>query len=326
MTNIYWPVYQNLEREVEHLTFAIHIDDAQLAVYSSKITDLVLRAAADIESLAKELYFLNGGLKKGKIKFDYDGLDHLIAQWKIDRKKVIISATNSFQSDRVITPFIKKEHRTSDIEQVYSGNGELVYGWNNAYQNLKHDRGNSIKFGSLKYLFEIMAALYVLNIYYRDESFDLEKDHAGNSFQANVGSLLFSVDVAIIGGHDGKGKPIIPDDFDEAIYYIDWTPETGRKLSDSMAEQQKDFNSRLVKHPKILAYAAEGKLEAYTGNNLAFDVLGEEDYITLLRLSTRAVKPATDQLLHHAVLNKGKVTAGYLDNEHLLPINEEEPQ
>ena len=53
--NIYWPVYANLEKGVDELAFAIHIDDSQLGVYSSRITDLILRAAAEIESLSKEL-------------------------------------------------------------------------------------------------------------------------------------------------------------------------------------------------------------------------------------------------------------------------------
>jgi len=56
MSNVYWPVYSNLEKGVDELAFAIHIDDAQLGVYSSRITDLILRAAAEIESLSKELY------------------------------------------------------------------------------------------------------------------------------------------------------------------------------------------------------------------------------------------------------------------------------
>ena len=43
--NIYWPVFKNIESEFSKLTYDIHIDDDQLTVYSSKITDLILRSA-----------------------------------------------------------------------------------------------------------------------------------------------------------------------------------------------------------------------------------------------------------------------------------------
>lgn len=35
--NLYWPVYQNLEREVISLANEIHFDDTQLNVYSVKM-------------------------------------------------------------------------------------------------------------------------------------------------------------------------------------------------------------------------------------------------------------------------------------------------
>lgn len=70
MNNIYWPVFRNLEKNIEELSFAIHFDDTQQGVYSSRISDLVLRAAAEIESLSKELYKTNGGTRTGEFKFD----------------------------------------------------------------------------------------------------------------------------------------------------------------------------------------------------------------------------------------------------------------
>ena len=60
MTNIYWPVYKNLERELLSLTYSIHVDDAQLKVYSSQISDLIIRSAIEIESISKELYLKEG--------------------------------------------------------------------------------------------------------------------------------------------------------------------------------------------------------------------------------------------------------------------------
>jgi len=92
MNNIFWPVYKNLENEFNNLMFNIHIDDDQLNVYSSKISDLILRAATEIESLAKELYKLNGGTKTDRIKYDEDAIKHLNQIWSLEKKVVIISS------------------------------------------------------------------------------------------------------------------------------------------------------------------------------------------------------------------------------------------
>ena len=128
MDNLYWPVYKNLEQAVDELSFAIHIDDKQLDVYSSRITDIILRAATEIESISKELYISNGGTKaSNNIKFDDDAIKHLKKLWKLDLKKVIISSPNCFQMNRVLIPFVKNETRTS------SSSGKQTYSWNNAY-------------------------------------------------------------------------------------------------------------------------------------------------------------------------------------------------
>lgn len=107
MTNIYWPVYKNLESGVLKLSYSIHIDDNQLNVYSSFITDLILRASAEIESISKELYKNNGGLKTEKINYDTDALRHLNKLWKLENKVLLISSANCFQSIKELKPFIK---------------------------------------------------------------------------------------------------------------------------------------------------------------------------------------------------------------------------
>ena len=61
--NLYWSVYQNLEKELIELTNHIHVDDKQINVYSMKISELLIRASIEFESLAKELYINNGGPK-----------------------------------------------------------------------------------------------------------------------------------------------------------------------------------------------------------------------------------------------------------------------
>lgn len=81
----------------------------------------------------------------------------------------------SLRSVILISPFIdlKKEHTKIQpfLKIKDSKNNKCTYEWDEAYQNLKHDKGNAIeKFGTIKSLFSVMAALYLLNIYYHYES------------------------------------------------------------------------------------------------------------------------------------------------------------
>lgn len=295
MTNIYWPVFKNLERGVSELTFAIHVDDTQLDVYSSRITDLILRAAAEIESLAKELYAQNGGTKTGQIKYDDDAIKHLKNLWALDKKVVVISSPNCFQTQRVLTPLVKNVTRTGSAKQTYS--------WNNAYQNLKHDRGNSIAFGSVRFLFDIMAALFVLNVYFRDETIELGKDSSGTTFEPGVGSELFSVQFASRHSYDGKGQYKKPDDFDESIYFMDWTEDSAKPYLESVANMEQHRVQLILQNPKIQEYCSQNDVTNYEGN-LAWDVLGKDEYVALIQQTMRAVPIKIDQLLYHALLNK----------------------
>ena len=60
-SNLYWPVYKNLEKEVLKLADYIHFSDDQLGTYSMFIADLIVRCSVEIEALSKELYCMLGG-------------------------------------------------------------------------------------------------------------------------------------------------------------------------------------------------------------------------------------------------------------------------
>lgn len=98
MTNFYWPVYKNLEHELVNISNIIHIDDDQLQVYSIKIGELLLRCAVEIESLSKELYFMNGGQQPSgrDLYYDTDCINYLESRWTLSKKKVIVSSINFY--------------------------------------------------------------------------------------------------------------------------------------------------------------------------------------------------------------------------------------
>lgn len=295
--NTYWPVYKNLEKSVEELTFSIHVDDQQMNVYSSKIKDLILRAAIEIETLAKDLYHSHKGPKKAQLTYD-DALKFLNQKWLLEKKVVFISSPNCFQTQRIIFPFLKDETRT--------GKKRKTYGWNNAYQNLKHDRNQNIGFGSIYYLFQIMSALYLLNVYYKNEAFDLGQSSAGLNFDSNLGSILFSIQIAKSVNNDKDGNRQKEKNFDECAYFFDMTEKTKTAMSDSMKKHNATFVDLLGKHPKFIEYVQQGKNLAYKGKNMPWDALGKDEYIRLMQL-TMQKSPINWTSEYVALLNKNQI-------------------
>ena len=195
-SNIYWPVYKNLEKEVLKLADFLHFSDDQTRVYSMHIADLIIRCAVEIEAIAKELYSSLGGNvspvdahgNARDLYFDTDCLDLLEQSWNIGKKQIAVSSINFHFTDkknRVLTPLHKANKRGTSGSK-----------WKQAYQAVKHDRRNSLKKGNIENLLNALGALFILNVYYRDESFSLGRIFSADSFDSRLGSDIFSVFVA----------------------------------------------------------------------------------------------------------------------------------
>ncbi|WP_276379883.1 hypothetical protein [Flavobacterium sp. H4147] len=298
MSNIYWPVYKNLEMGVLTLSYSIHIDDNQLNVYSSQISDLILRASAEIESISKELYKLNGGTKTSKIKYDSDALEHLNALWKLDQKVVLISSANCFQTIKELKPFLKNER-----SGYHNG---LTYTWNNSYQNLKHDRANSLEYGTLKYLFDIMSALFILNLYYKNDTISLYNDGGGINFPLNMGSDLFSVKLHkwfFYGENMSYSKK---DFFDECLYYTHYTDQTIENLKEAHKKDLHEFNQSFLDHPKTVSYLQNNVVEDIFNETVMKEILGDEDLFNLTKRHYTNQAEASKYTQWQALLNKNE--------------------
>ena len=83
MNQFFWNAYKRLEKEVLALSEDIHFSDEQLGVYSSKIGDLLVRIAIEVESLSKVLYLANGGTMPTDrdLYFDTDCMKFLEDKW-----------------------------------------------------------------------------------------------------------------------------------------------------------------------------------------------------------------------------------------------------
>lgn len=222
MVNLYWPVYQNIEHEVTKMTRTIHFCDEQVDTYSTQISDLLFRCSVEIESISKELFnaqFKVGDeIKIGKsnetlcqlgtdsewrstnkkgirriqhLYFDHNCIAYLSDKWNLKERQVIINCTNMFFIEdkfKILLPL-------SESQLKGTKSGKARGGWLKSYQGIKHSRIKNQNLGSVYYLLNAMAALYILNIYYEYD----KKSHLsplglspGEEFDLKCGSKVFT--------------------------------------------------------------------------------------------------------------------------------------
>lgn len=132
MTNLYWPIYKKIEKEIVELSNHIHFDDNQLSVYSVKIVELLIRCVVEIEAISKDLYLKNGGaIPAGRVLYyDTDCLNLLEGIWELSKKQVIVSSANFYFQDnnnKILYPLRKANKRSTSGAD-----------WAKAYQAVKH--------------------------------------------------------------------------------------------------------------------------------------------------------------------------------------------
>lgn len=259
--NVFWPVYKNLEQEVLNLSKYVIFNDEQLNVYSLAIADLIIRASIDVESISKELYYRLGGEKnvldkdgnKRDLYFDTDCIEMLKEKWKIDKKKISIATPNFF--------FEKNEHKC--FTPLYKANkrGDSGCKWKRAYQALKHDRINSLKKASIENLIYVMGALYILNIYYKEETMSLAENDV---FDNRLGSEIFSVAYSKQSGFslsleiDDKNINFFEgDDMDESIYIITYDLPSIKSIHENHVKDVQESIRKFCGSSEILSYLKE---------------------------------------------------------------------
>jgi hypothetical protein len=301
MTNIYWPVYKNLEKELVELSNQVHIDDKQLDIYSVKIIELLLRCSVEIESISKCLYFSLGGVMPSDrdLYFDTDCMQLLEDKWLLSKKQVIASSLNFHflrDENKILTPLKKANKR-----------GTSSSDWKKSYQAVKHDRANNLEKGNLKNLIRAMAALFVLNIYYKDDKFELEKNE--KAIPSNMGSDVFDIKIHQYSGYDGNHKYIKKEDFVECVYLTKQTDESEEIWKSAIKNMNNGNVEFFRKHPKFLqAIEKDPKLlENYKGNNLMWDILGQSEYMRMVGTTQHFLQEANSKTKNEAILNKNQI-------------------
>ncbi|MBF1406502.1 MAG: hypothetical protein HXN23_09845 [Porphyromonas sp.] len=248
MNNLYWNVYRSLERELLDIADTIHIDDEQLSTYSMRIANLLVRTVIEIESISKELYFREGGkwpLDEDSIKreekseteegsgedssrnknvqphpyFDTNCLDFLENKWTLSERMVVISTPRLY--------LVKEPNMCFKPLKGASKRGKPS--WKKAYQDVKHNRGQSLKKGTLDNVIHALGALFLLNLYYKDQRFDLYKDEEPRDFDEHLGSSIFTVKIHPFSGYINPGYTE-DDAVDECVYLIRITDESKARI------------------------------------------------------------------------------------------------
>ncbi|MFS2462503.1 hypothetical protein AAH113_12790 [Parabacteroides distasonis] len=240
--NLYWNVYKSLERELLALAEIIHIDDKQLDVYSMKIADLLIRTSVEIESISKELYFREGGTKPDDkdLYFDTDCLALLESKWRLSNKVVMVSSPILYleQDENLYLVPLHKAYKR----------GTSSSDWQKAYQAVKHNRGKSLHKGTLKHFIRSLGALYLLNIYYQDQTFDLGSNSNGNLFDASIGSSVFSIQLHPFPGIDASGTYKKNGDFDKCMYLLQATDKTKEIAQKTIIELDNKLMEKVLSH------------------------------------------------------------------------------
>lgn len=302
--NLYWTVYKNLERELIELSNLVHVDDKQLEIYSIKITELIIRTVVEVESISKELYFQNGGTKQNDkdLFFDTDCLDLLENNWLLSKKQVQVSAPNFYFKlieNKILTPLNKANKR-----------GTSSSDWLRAYQAVKHNRSNSLTKGNLRHLIRALAALYILNLYYKNNLYEFGKDETGTNFDSSLGSTIFSIKTH-------KNYTISVDteysknnDFDECIYLFKSTETTRTEAQNYLKIFNDKINDRAT---SLLLQEIEKGFSGIQNRNQeqiqekitsTFEKIKRDNITAVANENSLLLKKAFDELKYEAVLNK----------------------
>ena len=252
---MFWIIYKNLEKEVITLSNKIVFCDQQENVYSIYISDLLIRTAVEIEAISKELYKVAGGNMKPvdadgnerDLMFDTDCIQFLDLNWGITKKCVKVVCPN----------FYFKKEENLKLYPLKNCNKKGKGRWKKAYQAVKHDRVESLMFGNIANLLRALAALYILNIYYRNEKFEIGTMLNTSPFDTRMGSDIFSASLIRADKYNFDKlifKEVTEEDFKSAILVQKFTDESFNNISLSLEKFKDSAKNRFATSPSVAEF------------------------------------------------------------------------
>lgn len=289
-SDIFWQTYLNLEKEAIELSKYIFFTDekliienghekheschTQLETFSPYISDLLINCCIQIEAISKELYFEKNKdphRTDNNIYFDTDCLNYLNTTWHTSNKTVLVVAPlfNFTKNENFILRPLKNAHKK---QGTY---------WEKAYQAVKHDRYHNLYLGNVKAFLHALAALYLLNLYYRNDSWIISYNDLTN-FDFSGGSKIFTVKPPKSNQLWYNNSPVESD----SPYFIKYTEATYKEISNIQFKEYKDSINYLNQQPEYKGPA----FQALIKNNPDFKYIGIFQELFKFRLNKKIPK------------------------------------
>lgn len=264
-SDIFWQTYLNLEKEAIEVSKYIFFTDevlvnsksgvvvqsckTQLETFSPYLADLLVRCCVQIEAISKELYFDNGGIKKrgdNNILFDEDCLKLIDIKWQTHNKIVMIVAPffNFTKDENCVLKPLKNAHKR---QGTY---------WERAYQAVKHDRYNSLLLGNVKAFIHALAALYLLNLYYRNDSW-ITKYNNILKIDYSMGSSIFTVKPPTADQLWYGNNPTIC----ESPYVATYQEADYQRIEEIQRKEEQALNDYWLQQPELREPAFQAQLK-----------------------------------------------------------------
>lgn len=264
-SDIFWQTYLNLEKEAIEVSKYIFFTDevlvngkggivaqscnTQLETFSPHIADLLVRCCVQIEAISKELYFDNGGTKArgdSSILFDEDCLKLIDIKWQTHNKTVMVVAP--------FFNFVKDENRIlKPIKEAHKRQGTY---WEKAYQAVKHDRYSSLHKGNVKAFIHALAALYLLNLYYRNDSW-VTKYQDISKLDYSMGSAIFTVKPPVANQLWHGNSPTIT----ESPYVVSYQDADYQRIEEMQRKEEQALNDYWINQPELREPAFQAQLQ-----------------------------------------------------------------
>lgn len=264
-SDIFWQTYLNLEKEAIEVSKYIFFTDevlvngkggivaqscnTQLETFSPHIADLLVRCCVQIEAISKELYFDNGGTKArgdSSILFDEDCLKLIDMKWQTHNKTVMVVAP--------FFNFVKDENRIlKPLKEAHKRQGTY---WEKAYQAVKHDRYSSLHKGNVKAFIHALAALYLLNLYYRNDSW-VTKYQDISKLDYSMGSAIFTVKPPVANQLWHGNSPTIT----ESPYVVSYQDADYQRIEEMQRKEEQALNDYWINQPELREPAFQAQLQ-----------------------------------------------------------------
>lgn len=264
-SDIFWQTYLNLEKEAIELSKYIFFTDevqissngnisvqpysSQLETFSPYIADLLVRCCVQIEAISKELYFENGGTKSRgdtNLYFDEDCLKLIDRKWQTHNKIVMVVApffNLKKDENRILKPLNKAHERQGTY-------------WEKAYQAVKHNRFLFLQKGNVKAFLQALAALYLLNLYYRNDTWVIKYQDI-SKLDYSLGSSIFTVKPPIAEQLWDGNKPITS----ESPYVVTYKDTAYQRIEKMQHNEEKALKDYWNSQPELYEIAFQKQLQ-----------------------------------------------------------------